>query len=204
MGAPLTVPISHPQIPLALATAPFGSGLVNQTGMDVDFRGRPHIAIFQYDDAGNTQIVHVWHDFDRWRSRQITSFGHRMRTDVPIIDASVARPLVACAPSGRVFVVTRSETDSHGPRLIAIETTPENPKPYGFTILRGDLGSSEPALDAGALLRGQLQILATRSPPYVSGAAGVDSEYIGTVRWNLDGLAAGMARTAESGAFAPR
>lgn len=186
-GAALATPISHRDIPLAYATTPVGSGLVNQTGMDVDFRGRPHIAIFQYDEAGNTQIVHIWHDLARWRSRQITNLDHRMPIDVPIVDASLARPQVACAPSGRVFVITRSNRDPPGSGLIAIEATPETPT-YCFTLLRGEMGFSEPALDAGGLLLGRLEMLATRSPAYTSAAAGCDSEYIASVRWNLSDL----------------
>jgi BNR repeat-containing family member len=51
-GEPLELPLGHDSVPIAVPTPSSGSGLVNQTGMDVDPTGNPHIAFFRYDGSG--------------------------------------------------------------------------------------------------------------------------------------------------------
>jgi BNR repeat-containing family member len=165
-GERLELPLTHAAAPIAVPTAPNGSGLVNQTGMDVDRDGNPHIAFFRYDERGATQIAHAWHDGALWRTRDVTTFTHRMETHTPIVDASVARPALACLDDGEVWATFRATHDGYGGRVVCARCTPGE-EPREVTIYTGDLGSWEPSFDTTALRsRNELHLLLTAAPPY--------------------------------------
>jgi hypothetical protein len=165
-GEPLELPLSHESVPIAVATAPSGSGLVNQSGMDVDPAGNPHIAFLRYDESGATQVAHAWHGGEGWQTRDVSSFTHRMDTQTPIVDASVARPAVACMADGEVWAIFRAAYDGYGGRALCVRCTPGR-EPREITIYEGDLGTWEPSFDTAALRqRNELHLLLTVAPPY--------------------------------------
>jgi BNR repeat-containing family member len=171
-GEPLQLPLTHESVPVIVPTAPRGSGLVNQMGMDVDAAGRPHVSYFHYDEAGATQVALASWDGSSWRSRDITQLTHRMETDTPIVDASVARPQIACTADGDVWAVFRATHDGRGGRLSLVRCTPELPL-HELTLYDGDLGTWEPTLDSRALReRDELHLLLTPAPPYPVGEVG--------------------------------
>lgn len=197
-GEPLSLPLTHETVPLLVSTPPRGSGLVNQMGAGVDAAGRPHIACFRYDDAGATQVAVASHDGTRWRSRDIASLSHRMETDIPIVDASVARPQIACTADGNVWAVFRATHDGRAGRLTCIRCTPELPL-LELPLYDGDLGAWEPTLDSRALReRDELHLLLTPAPPYPVGevgqiAAGWAERRIGVLSLRGEELAAAAA-----------
>jgi hypothetical protein len=165
-GERLKLPLSHETVPIAIGTEPRGSGLVNQMGMDVDPRGRPHVSYFRYDEDGATQVALASHDGSGWRSRDLAPLRHRMETDAPIVDASVARPAIACTAEGEVWAVFRASHDGRGGRASLIRCTPDRPL-RELPLYDGDLGSWEPTIDSRALReRGELHLLLTVAPPY--------------------------------------
>jgi hypothetical protein len=171
-GEPLQLPLTHENVPVIVPTASRSSGLVNQMGMDVDAVGRPHVSYFHYDDAGATQVALASWDGERWRSRDLARLTHRMETDTPIVDASVARPQVACTADGNVWVVFRAAHDGRGGRVSLIRCTPELPL-RELVLYDGDLGTWEPTLDSRALReRDELHLLLTPAPPYPVGEVG--------------------------------
>jgi hypothetical protein len=171
-GEPLRLPLTHATVPVLVPTAPRGSGLVNQMGMDVDAAGRPHVSCFRYDEAGATQVSLASWDGDRWRRRDITRLTHRMETNTPIVDASVARPQIACGADGNVWSACRAAHDGRGGRLTLVRCTPGLPL-REVVLYDGDLGTWEPTLDSRALReRDELHLLLTPAPPYPVGEVG--------------------------------
>jgi hypothetical protein len=165
-GERLELPLRHETAPLAVATEPRGSGLVNQMGMGVDVRGRPHVSYFRYDERGATQVALASHDGEAWSSRDLVRLSHRMETEAPIVDASVARPAIACTADGDVWAVFRARHDGRGGRASVIRCAPERPL-RELPLYDGDLGSWEPTIDSSALReRDELHLLLTVAPPY--------------------------------------
>lgn len=168
-GEPLELPLTHDTVPIVVPTPPHGSGLVNQMGMGVDAAGHPHVPYFHYDESGATQVVLASHDGSRWQHRDLTRFSHRMETDTPIVDASVARPAIACTADGNVWAVCRASHDGY---VSCIRCTPGQPL-HELTLYDGDLGTWEPTLDSRALReRDELCLLLTPAPPYPVGEVG--------------------------------
>ena len=171
-GEPLELPLTHETVPIVAPTPPHGSGLVNQMGMDVDAAGRPHVPYFHYDERGATQVALASHDGSRWQHRDLTQLTHRMETETPIVDASVARPAIACTADGNVWAVCRATHDDRGGRVSCIRCTPGQPL-HELTLYDGDLGTWEPTLDSRALReRDELHLLLTPAPPYPVGEVG--------------------------------
>jgi hypothetical protein len=199
-GDRLELPLGHASVPIAVSTAPSGSGLVNQTGMDVDRDGNPHIAYFRYDERGATQIAHAWHDGAAWRAHDVTALTHRMEIDTPIVDASVARPALACMDDGEVWAIFRASHDGYGGRAVCARCTPGKER-REVTIYAGDLGTWEPSLDTAALRRrSELQLLLTAAPPYAPDTkevaeSGWTEQPIGVLSVSAEELRAGRPRS---------
>nr|MDQ3726536.1 BNR repeat-containing protein [Actinomycetota bacterium] len=171
-GESLDLPLTHETVPIVVPTPPHGSGLVNQMGAAVDAAGRPHVAYFHYDAAGATQVALVSYDGARWQSRDLARLTHRMETETPILDASVARPQIACTADGNVWALFRATHDGRRGRLSCIRCTPDLPL-HELPLYEGDLGAWEPTLDSRALReRDELHLLLTPAPPYPVGAVG--------------------------------
>lgn len=171
-GESLALPLTHETAPIVVPTPPHGSGLVNQMGMGIDADGRPHVSYFHYDEAGATQVALASWDGERWRSRDLARLTHRMETETPILDASVARPQIACTADGVVWAVFRAAHDGRGGRVSCIRCTPGLPL-REFPLYDGDLGAWEPTLDSRALReRDELHLLLTPAPPYPVGEVG--------------------------------
>lgn len=198
-GEPLELPLTHAAAPIAVPTAPRGSGLVNQTGMDVDREGHPHIAYFRYDERGATQIAHAWHDGAAWQTVDVTALTHRMETETPIVDASVARPALACMDDGEVWAIFRASHDGYGGRAVAVRCTP-GADPRDLTLYAGDLGTWEPSIDTAALRsRNELHLLLTAAPPYAlddeeAPERGWTEQPIGVLSLGAEELSAAAAR----------
>jgi BNR repeat-containing family member len=171
-GEPLELPLTHERAPIVVPTPPHGSGLVNQVGMDVATDDRPHVSYFRYDEAGATQVALASWDCERWRSRDLARLTHRMETETPILEASVARPQIACTADGNVWAVFRAAHDGRGGRLSLIRCTPGRPL-RELPLYDDDLGAWEPTLDSRALReRDELHLLLTPAPPYPVGEVG--------------------------------
>lgn len=200
-GDPLDPPLTHETAPLVVPTPPRGSGLVNQMGAAVDAAGRPHVSYFHYDGAGATQVALASHDGTGWHHRDIAQLTHRMETETPIVDASVARPQIAPTADGNVWAVFRATHDGRGGRLSCIRCTPGQPL-LELPLYDGDLGAWEPTLDSRALReRDELHLLLTPAPPYPVGevgpvAAGWDERRIGVL--SVSGKELAAAAGAES------
>lgn len=165
-GERLELPLRHETAPLAVATESRGSGLVNQMGMGVDARGRPHVSYFRYDEQGATQVALASHDGKAWSSRDLARLSHRMETETPIVDASVARPAIVCTADGDVWAVFRARHDGRHGRASVIRCTPGWPL-RELRLYDGALGSWEPTIDSSALReRDELHLLLTVAPPY--------------------------------------
>jgi putative BNR repeat neuraminidase len=203
-GERLDLPLRHGSAPIAVSTVPSGSGLVNQTGMDVDLDGNPHIAYFRYDERGATQIAHAWHEAGAWRTRDVTALTHRMETDTPIVDASVARPAVACMDDGEVWTIFRASHDGYGGRAVCVRCTPGE-EPREVTLYGGDLGGWEPSYDTAALRRrNELHLLLTAAPPYAREAkevpeSGWTEQPIGVLAVSADKLSRAAGRSGGGG-----
>lgn len=197
-GDPRELPLDHDTAPIVVPTQPRGSGLVNQMGAGVDAAGRPHVAYFHYDDAGATQVALASHDGTRWHHRDVAPLTHRMETETPIVDASVARPQIACTADGNVWAVFRATHDGRDGRLSCIRCTPGLPL-LELPLYDGDLGAWEPTLDSRALReRDELHLLLTPAPPYPVGEvgqveAGWDERRIGVLSVRGEELAAAAA-----------
>jgi hypothetical protein len=200
-GDPLALPLTHDTAPIVVPTAPQGSGLVNQMGAAVDAAGHPHVSYFHYDEAGATQVALASHDGGRWRSRGLAGLTHRMETDTPIVDATVARPQIACTADGNVWALFRATHDGRRGRLSCIRCTPDLPL-LELPLYDGDLGAWEPTVDSRALReRDELHLLLTPAPPYPVGEvgqldAGLEERGIGVLSLRGEELAA--AAVAES------
>lgn len=198
-GEPLGLPLTHATAPLVVPTPPHGSGLVNQMGAGVDAAGRPHVSYFHYDEVGATQIALASWDGTRWHSRDLARLTHRMETDTPIVDASVARPQIACTADGNVWAVLRLAHDGRGGRVSCVRCTPGLPL-REFPLYDGDLGAWEPTLDSRALReRDELHLLLTPAPPYPVGEVGpIEADWedraIGVLSLPAEELAAAAER----------
>ena len=172
-GRLLELPLTHETVPIVVPTPPRGSGLVNQMGAAVGAAGRPHVSYFHYDASGATQVALASWDGERWHSRDIApGLTHRMETDTPIVDATVARPQIACTADGNVWAVFRATHDGRGGRVSCIRCTPGLPL-RELPLYDGDLGAWEPTLDSRALReRDELHLLLTPAPPYPVGKVG--------------------------------
>lgn len=158
-GATIALPMTHATLEIALDTAPIGSGLLNQFGMEVDADGNPHIAYFKYDANGYTNLYHIYHNGTTWIDTQVTFFKRTQSTDVGAWPGEIARPAIFTT-ANRVFIIYRVNYDGKNGTLRILEVTPSLPAPIDFPIFNMDLYNYEATFDTQALYeRNELTML---------------------------------------------
>ncbi len=180
-GTAYTLPITHASAEKIVDTADSGSGLLNQSGGEVDSRGRPHFA-YLLNDASGTQIFHYYLDGTTWHSEQVTNLTFTMNLSVAggYIDLGISRPAVVCSTDGKVWIVYRTRHDGLRGTVRAIEVTPGRRRVEG-TIMELDLGDWEPVFDTRAMKdRNELHMLAT--PVKLAGGFSLE-EYYSVTNW---------------------
>ena len=139
-GSRIAGPVSHVAAELVIDTADRRSGLVNNGGLALDARGRPH-AIVAFGPSGtDRELVHVWHDGASWR-----------REDVAGWEGS-SRPAVFGRPDGSVWMVGSVDSE-----LTVMQVHPTSgPARKIASAPRG----WEPTVDSQALARsGRAEVL---------------------------------------------
>ncbi|GEM_PF-556871 len=162
-GEAYTLPITEATAEVAFAI-PQRRGLINQTTMAIDARGRPHIATYWQPEGGNVaQYQLVWHDGSRWRASPI---GHRTRPFA--IEGGgtrrmpMSRPQVLIGPERAVYVVFRDFERGEG-ISVAISTDPERGDWRIRELYAPSVGLWEPVHDPVAWKRyQQLHLLVQR------------------------------------------
>ena len=114
-GAPYTLPITQASAEV-VRRVPQGSGLINQTSMTVDARGRPMIATYWRPEGSEVPQYHlVWHDGTAWRTSQVGTRTTGFRLEgAGTRRIPMSRPQVMASPSGEVYVVFRDEERGPG------------------------------------------------------------------------------------------
>ena len=100
--------ITHLTSEIIVDTEDSGSGLLNQSGLDVDLNGNPHGCFMMYDKNGFTQYYHVWYDGLTWHNDQITNWNHRMEFVGGFTQGEICRPSIAISKSNRIFIIYRN------------------------------------------------------------------------------------------------
>ncbi len=201
-GTKLARPITHATAPKVLDTAASWSGILNQSGMDVDPSGRPHIVTHIWNaDQSASRILHSTWDGSRWVNAYVfDNWTYRMPTMVSVVNGEIARPSVFCTASGRVFTIYRNNVDA-AQSLRIREITPGGGN-LDAAIYAGNLYAYEPSFDGQALRdRNELRMIVTRVrstdrtiPEYDDRAW--TQEPIGVLTMNLSQIDAVLAGTA--------
>lgn len=196
-GNALSLPVTHATAPVIIA-APTGSGLINQGGADIDIDGHPHAGIQMYDDNGNTQLFHVWHDGEEWKVEQATEWGHRVETvGATTLALEVARVQAICTDSGRTYLLTRTAHEGFRGAPIMIDVTPGGNR-TPFKLMQMDLNGWEPAYDVPRFRRtGELTMLVTPIAPAADSRTNWNAQWLGVLTVDMaqiGAIQAGAAR----------
>jgi BNR repeat-containing family member len=141
-GTPFRLPITHASAETVIDTPPAGSGLLNQGGMTVDARGRPHgMVVFDQPD-GQRVWEEVWLDNGTWHRESFSDLN---------LDG---RPQLAGTPDGRVWLL-----GARGATLEAIDVTPNRKRAPSQEVASVPVGW-EANYDSQALARfGRVEML---------------------------------------------
>jgi hypothetical protein len=179
-----TMPVTHANCEIVVPMEQ-GSGLINQTGLDVDRDGNPHGVFMWYDTAGKSQYYHVWFEADEWHTEQVSSFTDRVETIgvVGTLQRIVARPPIVCASNGKVYVIGRARS-TEGNRPILIDcTAPGHPVTPLFDM---DLSEWEAAYDFRTLRRSDdLRMLVTDLESPATAGQGYERQWGGILTIDL-------------------
>ncbi len=152
-GEPYALPITASNAEVAWSV-PQNRGLINQTTMAVDARGRPYIATYWRPEGSDVpQYQLVWHDGGGWRSSPV---GHR--TTAFSLEGGgtrripMSRPLVLTGSGSEVYVVFR-DFERGGGISMAISTDSERTDWRVRQIYTPSVGLWEPVWDAVAWTR---------------------------------------------------
>ena len=157
-GTMLPDPITINNCEIILETPETDSGIINQFGLEVDYSGNPHIAYFRYDDEGNTNIFHIYHNGESWVDERVTDLKVRLDTTSGEWPSLLSRPSIL-THGDRVFIIYRvNYTDKKG-SLRLIEVTPNKDR-YDFPIVDIDFNNFEPTFDTQRLhTKNELSVL---------------------------------------------
>jgi hypothetical protein len=146
-GEPYVLPITAASAELA-ARISQGSGLMNQTSIAADLRGRPIIATYWTPEGSDVPQYHlVWHDGTAWNVRQIS----KRRTPFPLEGGGtkkvpISRPQIMIDAGGIVRVVVRDTERNNLISMGACENLGQNR--WTWTDLTSfSLGQWEPTYD---------------------------------------------------------
>ena len=181
-GATYAMPIRQATAEVVWAV-PQRSGLINQSGADVDTDGNPHAAFMMYDAGGNTQYFHLWHDGATWHNDQVTNFTTRVETLAPLstLELTTARPQLICTNEGQTYILGMTQGDGWGGSAVIVDVTPGSNNRIA-KLFDMNLGRWEPSYDQRALReRGEFNMLVT---PLLSPAPS-NSPYKSQTGWIL-------------------
>ena len=133
-------------------SAETGSGYVNQNGGCVDIHGHYHTCLTQYDDNGNTQIVHVWWDGSAWKSEVVTDFDFRMNLSSNLVMNDITRPVIGATPSGRVYIIYHTTYNGLSGAIMAIDVTDEG-NPQSMVVAGFDIGTQSMGFNVAHMLK---------------------------------------------------
>lgn len=133
-------------------SAETGSGYVNQNGGCVDIHGHYHTCLTQYDDNGNTQIVHVWWDGSAWKSEVVTDFDFRMNLSSNLVMNDITRPVIGATPSGRVYIIYHTTYNGLSGAVMAVDVTDEG-NPQSMVIAAFDIGTQSMGFNVAHMLK---------------------------------------------------
>ncbi|MGV1136274.1 BNR-4 repeat-containing protein [Klebsiella pneumoniae] len=133
-------------------SAETGSGYVNQNGGCVDIHGHYHTCLTQYDDNGNTQIVHVWWDSLAWKSEVVTDFDFRMNLSSNLVMNDITRPVIGATPSGRVYIIYHTTYNGLSGAIMAIDVTDEG-NPQSMVVAAFDIGTQSMGFNVAHMLK---------------------------------------------------
>lgn len=139
-GTPIVGPVTHRSAELVWDT-PEASGLVNNGGLALDARGRPHAVVALGGGGGSRSFTHLWHDGGAWRRAELPRWR------------GAGRPGVIGRRDGTVWLV-----GSLGRQIVAWQIHPAHGS--GWRRVAGAPRGWEPTFDSQALSRtGRAEIL---------------------------------------------
>ncbi|WP_224236800.1 hypothetical protein, partial [Klebsiella grimontii] len=118
----------------------------------VDIHGHYHTCLTQYDDNGNTQIVHVWWDGSAWKSEVVTDFDFRMNLSSNLVMNDITRPVIGATPSGRVYIIYHTTYNGLSGAIMAIDVTDEG-NPQSMVVAAFDIGTQSMGFNVAHMLK---------------------------------------------------
>ncbi|MDQ8917734.1 BNR-4 repeat-containing protein [Acinetobacter baumannii] len=111
--------------------AAVSSGYCNQNGGCCDVNSRYHTTIWQYDAAGNTQMLHLWFDGIEWQSDVVSDLTFRYDLSGPMVSGDLSRPIIVSTKAGRHFILYHTNNMNRENEIRMIDVTMKgNPKQY--------------------------------------------------------------------------
>lgn len=145
---PYKLPITQVNAEIIHPVSP-GSNLINQTGMALDSRNRPHIVFYADDPNGVPQYQHLWFDGKVWHHQVVSN-----RTEAfslqggGTLQIPISRPDIVIDRQDNVFIITRGD---HTQNRLAATFLPAPDYAYQANNIQilseEDLGFAEPIID---------------------------------------------------------
>lgn len=145
---PYRIPITQVNAEVIYPVGP-AENLINQCGMALDSKNRPHIVFYSNDHNGIPQYQHLWFDGERWRHSIISNRTRSFNlTGAGTLQIPISRPSVIVDGYDNLYVIARGDFSNNRmtiTRLIAPE--------YDFNqacvrvLFDGDVGYAEPIID---------------------------------------------------------
>lgn len=129
--------------------SPVGSNLINQTSMDVDSRGHPHVAYYVDDAEGVPQYQHLWFDGRSWHQ---TAISHRS-TPFDLVGGGslqlpISRPEILIDRADRVYFIFRADLTGNRMSVVRLSPPRYSPEQAEARVLWAvPLGHAEPIVD---------------------------------------------------------
>lgn len=145
---PFKLPITQVNAEVVWPMSP-ANNLINQTGMAVDSKNRPHIVFYANDESGIVQYQHLWFNGRKWQhqiiSKRTSSFdlygGGTLR--IPI-----SRPDIVIDKHDNVFVIYRGDLTEDCMAALCLKSPHYTYNPANQQILCPEpVGLAEPVID---------------------------------------------------------
>ena len=145
---PYKLPITQVNAETIYPVSP-GSNLINQTGMALDSRNRPHIVFYADDPNGMLQYQHLWFDGKVWRQQMVSNRNKAFNLlGGGTLQIPISRPEIVIDRQDNVYILTRGD---HTQNRLAATFLPAPNYPYlpsNIQILsKEDIGFAEPIID---------------------------------------------------------
>lgn len=176
-GLPVSAPMTQVNAETVFAVGP-ATNLINQCGMAVDSRGRPHIVFYSDDPNGIPQYQHLRWDGSRWHHQFLSQRGSAFAlAGNGTLRIPISRPEIVLDRADHAYVIFRGDLSDD--RMVAQRLLPPHYGAQGdeFRVLWDEpLGFAEPVIDAERWQRdGILSMLiqANLQPAHDRGVAAV-------------------------------